>query len=135
MARTKAHILDTIHTAARERTRKRRQAMRVRRRPETTTVDYAIAEALAFLIAKAALSARTADEDVDPRSIKDGISIPLVEMRDVTLDILVRRKHYDRAEAKIALGQRLRIRTAHLEPAHIPSLRPDPDAQEARAAS
>lgn len=109
--------------------------MRDRGRPETTTVDYAIAEAISFLITRAALSARTADEDVDPKSLKDEIGLSLVDLRDTTLDILCRRKHYDREESRIALGQRIAFRKSHLEPANIPSLRPDPAAQDARAAS
>ena len=75
------------------------------------------------------------------RRLKEAAStsgIPVLYLsgyEDITLDILVRRKRYSRDEAKAALGQRLSFRKAHLEPASIPSLRPDPAAQQARAAS
>lgn len=112
--------------------RRRREGMRERGRPETVATDYALVEALSFLTSKSLVSTFNADAAADPRSLTRTLAIPLWELKAVTLDILVRREGYARSEAKIALHQRLGFRKDHGEPWYVPSLRPDPEAQEAR---
>jgi hypothetical protein len=112
--------------------RDRRDRMRDRGRPDTVHVDVALVEAVSFLIAQQLVSTLNADANPDLKSMRETMALSVTELKRVTFDILCRRQGFDRAEARIALGHRLRVRDLRREPWHIPSLRPDPIAQQAR---
>lgn len=131
--RTNAAKLEEWRAAGRGRTAKRRAGMAERGRPETTTTDYALSEALSFLIAKSLVSTLNADAAPDRRALRDDMALKLTDIRDVALEILVDRQGYNSREARIALGHRLGLRKKHAEPDFIPSLRPNRSAQSRRA--
>jgi hypothetical protein len=129
MARTNAQKLQDLNAAGNARQAKRRAGMEERGRPETAVVNTAIVEALAFVIAQAVLTAASADARADPLTL----TVSVRAIKRVALSVLVDRKGFDREECKIALGQRLSLRDEHMAPSYIPSLRPDPIQQAARA--
>lgn len=123
MARTNAQKRQASLAAGRARQARRRQRMLAAGRPDTMKVDGALVEALAFELAAAVLS-----------GAQTNASLPIANLIDTALTVLVDRMGYDRRQSKLAIAQRMSLRDEHRDPSYIPSLHPNTNMQAVRAA-
>ena len=122
MARTNAQKKAQGLAAGRARQDRRRDKLAAIGRPITAKVDSALVEALSFQIANEVLDGARADAHVS-----------IADLMETALQVLVDRQGYNRRQSKIAIATRMNLRDEHRDPSFIPSLRPDPAAQAARA--
>jgi len=94
---------------AADRARAYRARLRAARMPATRDVDSALAEAMAFHLAR------------DGAGVNIG---PAMLMR--TARLILEREGHDPAQAAQSIADRLVHRPEHLDPHHVPSLRPGP---------
>ncbi|MCW5722219.1 MAG: hypothetical protein KIS86_13850 [Devosia sp.] len=123
MARTNAQKRAQSLAAGRARQDRRREKMAALGKPLTARVDSALVEAMAFEIAAAVLSGASTNA-----------SLPIANLVDSALAILVDRQRYDLKQSKMAIAQRMGLRPEHRDPSFIPSLHPNAEMQAARAA-
>lgn len=123
MARTNKQKRQASLAAGRARQNRRRERMAALGKPLTARVDAALVEAVAFEIAAAVLS-----------GAETNASLPISNVIDTALAVLVDRQGYDRKQAKLAIATRMSLRDEHRDPSFIPSLHPIPSLQAARAA-
>jgi hypothetical protein len=122
MARTNAQKRAQALAAGRARQERRRDRMAALGKPQSVRVDSALVEAMAFEIAREVLDGARADAHISAS-----------DLIETALSILVDRQGYDRRQSKLAIATRMSLRDEHRDPSFIPSLRPDPTAQAARA--
>lgn len=94
---------------AADRSRRYRERLRAAREPEARAIDAAISEAIAFHVARDG-----AGVNIAPRTL----------MR--TARLCLEREGYAPAAAASAIADRLSHRDDHLDPDHVPTLRPGP---------
>lgn len=104
----------------------RRARMSAEGRPDTGVVDLALIEAMAFAVSTLAIDVQSGRPAM---AAQDFIGL----VTSSAVDILVRRKDHDDRNSRRAIARRLKQRPMHLDPGHIPSLRPDPALQCANA--
>lgn len=104
---------------AAERSRAYRRRQKAERAPDVRTVDAAVVEAIAFVLAKHCPLAR-AQRLGTPLS---AASIPVLEIMATATDILVH-AGYNREKSRVAVADRTASRPEHRDPTHVPSLCP-----------